>query len=270
MKRPLALAAAVLAFAPAAAPSATGDPLVGLWRYGDGTVHVVRHANGSFTGTVGAPLRFAACPHPAGEAMWRLWGKDGSYSGRQLSFGVRPGCGLRVPLAASIRVGSRALELRVARRQGIRPGPCGSLTDCFRLTRVGAPPAASPAPPPPSRSFELVANGRPASGLPDDPAYTSSSAAGRIALDGTGSFLFFDTYSDRSELVAVRVTGIESSSAGSVTAAVRVSRSTLPGCVAGADGTLQARDEPDRIVLALCGFTRTWTSVASVVLRQAG
>jgi hypothetical protein len=102
VKRVLVLAALVLATAPAAAaPTPPGDPLVGLWRYGDGTVRVVRHANGSFTGTVTAQLRFAACPHPAGEAMWRLWGANGRYSGRQLSFGARPGCGLRVPLAAA-------------------------------------------------------------------------------------------------------------------------------------------------------------------------
>lgn len=270
MKRPLALAAAVLAFAPAAAPSATGDPLVGLWRYGDGTVRVVRHANGSFTGTVGAPLRFAACPHPADEAMWRLWGKEGRYSGRQLSFGARPGCGLRVPLAASIRVGGRALELRVARRQGLQPGACGAFTDCYRLTRVGKAPApAPPASEPPSapKSFDLLANGVPSSGRPQDPSYSSSSAAGRIVLDGTGSFLFFDTYTDRSELVAVRVEAIASAAADRVTARVRVSRSTLPGCKAGATGTLAARDGADRITLAVCGFTRTWTGAASVIVR---
>ena len=270
MKRLLALAAAVLAVAPAAAPSATGDPLVGLWRYGDGTVRVVRQANGSFTGTVGASLRFAACPHPAGEAMWRLWGKDGRYSGRQLSFGARPGCGLRVPLAASIRVSS-ALELRVARRQGLQPGACGGLTDCFRLTRIGkspapAPPAAEP-PAAPKRSFDLIVNGDAATGRPQDPSYSSSAAASRIVLDGTGSFLVFDTYADRSELVAVRVEGIASTAAGRVTARVRVSRSTVPGCETEATGTLAARDGDDRITLAVCGFARTWTDAASVVVR---
>ena len=169
MKRLLALAAVLLATAPAAAtPTASGDPLVGLWRYGDGTVRVVRHANGSFTGTVGAPLRFAACPHHAGEAMWRLWGANGRYSGRQLSFGARPGCGLRVPLAASVRVDGRALELRVARRQGVRPGACGALTDCFALRRVGPlPRPAAPAPAPtPQRAFDLLVDGAPASGRP--------------------------------------------------------------------------------------------------------
>ena len=140
---------ALLAFAfavPAAAPAAPPDPLVGTWRYGDGTVQVVRHANGSFTGTVRSTVRFAACPHLRGEAMWRLWGGEGSYSGRQLSFGPRPGCGWRVPLAASIRVHRTVLELRVARREAIRPGACGALTDCFRLVRVGPPPAPTPAP----------------------------------------------------------------------------------------------------------------------------
>ena len=270
MKRPLALAAVLLAIAPvASAPTAPGDPLVGLWRYGDGTVRVVRHANGSFTGTVGAPLRFAACSHPAGEAMWRLWGSDGRYSGRQLSFGAQPGCGLRVPLAASVRVDGRSLELRVARRQGIRPGPCGSLTDCFRLTRVGAEPTTAPPPAPaPPRAFELMATGRPAAGAPADATYTSSSAAGRVVLDGTGSFLFFDTFESRSELVAVRVTGITASSAGAVTATVRVSRSTRPGCAAGATGTLSARDEPDRIALRVCGLERAWTSTATVAVRH--
>ena len=267
MKRLLALAATVLALAPAAAPSATGEPLVGLWRYGDGTVRVVRHANGSFTGTVGAPVRFAACPHPAGEAMWRLWGTDGRYSGRQLSFGPRAGCGLRVPLAASIRVGDRALELRVARRQGARPGPCGAFTDCFRLTRVGQSPEAAPESADAATSFDLVANGAPSTGRPQDATYSSSSAAGRIVLDGTGSFLFFDTYSDRSELVAVRVAAVASATADRVSARVNVTRSTVRGCAAGATGTLAARAGDDRITLAVCGFRRIWTGAASVAVR---
>ncbi len=42
-----------------------------------------------------------------------------------------------------------------------------------------------------------------------------------------------------------------------------------PGCAAGATGTLQARDEPDRISLTICGFRRVWTDVASVAFRQA-
>lgn len=271
MKRLLGLAALVLASAPAvAAPTATADSLVGTWRYGDGTVRVVRHANGSFTGTVTASLRFAACPHPAGEAMWRLWGGEGRYSGRQLSFGPRPGCGLRVPLAASIRLrDGRTLELRVVRRQGLQPGPCGGVTDCFRLTRVGPAPApASPPPAAPLRAFELAANGRPSSGRPDDPDYSSSSGPGRVVLDGTGSFLVFDTFTDRSELVAVRVTGIAAASAGTVRATVRVSRSTRPGCAAGATGTLRARNEPDRIELAVCGSTRVWTTAATVAVRE--
>lgn len=183
---------------------------------------------------------------------------------------LRRSTGLRVPLAASVRVDGRTLELRVARREGLRPGPCGGLTDCFRLIRVG--PAPAPAPPPapaPRRAFELVANGKPASGRPDDPAYTSSSGAGRVVLDGTGSFLVFDTFANRSELVAVRVTRIESASAGTVRATVRVSRSTRPGCAAGATGTLRARNEPDRIELAVCGGARVWTTTAMVAVRQA-
>lgn len=274
MKWVLALVVAGLAFAPAATPSVAGDPLVGLWRYNDGTVRVVRHANGSFTGTVGVPLRFAACPHRAGEAMWRFWGRDGRYSGRQLSFGARPGCGLRVPLSASVRVDGRVLELRVVRRQGLQPAACGILTDCFRLTRVGAAPApaAPPAqdpPPQPKGSFDLAANGAPSSGRPQDASYTSSSAAGRIVLDGTGSFLFFDTYADRSEIVAVRVESLASATATRVVARVKVSRSTVAGCATGATGTLDARDGTDRISIAVCGFTRTWTGAASVTIRTS-
>lgn len=272
MKRLLALAAVLLATAPAAAtPTASGDPLVGLWRYGDGTVRVVRHANGSFTGTVGAPLRFAACPHHAGEAMWRLWGANGRYSGRQLSFGARPGCGLRVPVAASVRVDGRALELRVARRQGVQPGACGALTDCFELRRVGPlPRPATPAPAPaptPQRAFDLLVDGAPASGRPDDPEYGSSSGAGRVTVPSGGSFLVFDTYAAASRLVAVRVTGVASATATRVVARVAVSRSTIPGCAEGAAGTLDARDGPDRVVLAVCGFTRTWTGNATVIVR---
>lgn len=273
MKRLLALTAAVLAFAPAAAPSATSDPLVGSWRYGDGTVRVVRHANGSFTGTVTSSLRFAACPHPAGEPMWRLWGKEGRYSGRQLSFGPWAGCGLRVPLAASVRVDGRVLELRVARRQGLRPGACGASTDCFRLSRIGAAPApgapaAADPQPKPTISFDLAANGAPSSGRPQDASYSSSSGAGRIVLDGTGSFLFFDTYSNRSEIVAVRVESLASTTPTRVVARVSVSRSTVPGCDAGATGTLTAEDGADRIALAVCGRARTWTDTAAVTIRS--
>lgn len=268
MKRLLALAVLLLVSAPAAAIStANPEPLVGTWRYGDGMVRVVQHANGSFTGVVRAPLRFVACPHRSGETMWRLWGANGRYSGRQLSFGARPGCGLRVPLAASVRVDGRALELRVARRQNVQPGACGALTDCFRLTRVG--PVAQPAAPKrePGRAFDLSVSGAPVSGRPDDADYFSSSGAGRVLVPAGGSFLLFDTYADRSELIAVRVERLASATGTRVVARVKVSRSTVPGCDAGSTGTLDARDGTDRIVLAVCGVTRTWTHAASVTVR---
>lgn len=275
MKRLLALAALLLATLPGAAGSAGTDPLIGTWRYGDGTVRVVRHANGSFTGTVVASLRFAACPHPGGEAMWRLFGSDGRYSGRQLSFGPRPGCGLRLHLAASVRLSGRSLELRVARREGIAPGACGALTDCFRLTRVGAlPPSAEPPPSAAvSTAFDLSAHGAPEVGAPEADDYSASTAAGRILLPATGtaasgSFLFFDTYADRSELVALRVESVVSSAVGRVVVAVRVSRSTRPGCEAGASGRLDVRDGSDRIAVSVCGFTRAWTDSAAVAVRQ--
>jgi hypothetical protein len=275
VKRLLALAALLLAALPGAAGSAGTDPLVGTWRFGDGSIRVVRHANGSFTGTVLSPLRFAACPHPGGEAMWRLFGEDGHYSGRHLSFGPRAGCSLRVHLAASIRVSGRSLELRVARREGIRPGACGALTDCFRLTRVGAAPPRAPEPATPpavSTAFDLSANGAPESGAPGAEDYSASTAAGRILLSGpgaaSGSFLVFDTYADRSELIAVRVERLLSRSAGRVAVAVEVSRATRPGCEAGAAGRLEARDGSDRIALTVCGFARAWTASAAVAVRS--
>lgn len=266
------LAAALLASAPASAtPSATGDPLVGQWRYGDGTVRVVRHGNGSFTGTVVAPLRFAACTHPAGEPMWRLWGGNGRYSGRQLSFGARPGCGLRLPLAASIRVDGRALELRVARRQGVSPGACGGLTDCFRLTRIGPAPAAPAAPPAEDPgSFEIALSGRPSSGAPADPAYTGSSGGGWLGLDGTGNLLLFDSYRIGSRELELDVRKLVGAAGRSATAEVAVRRSTVPGCARGATGVLRVRAEPDRVDLLVCGLARAWTRTAQVTFRQAG
>lgn len=86
--------------------------------------------------------------------------------------------------------------------------------------------------------------------------------------DGSGSFLFFDTYSDRSEIVAVRVESLVSITSSRVVARVSVSRSTVPGCEAGAIGTLTAEDGADRIALAVCGRARTWTDAASVTIRS--
>ena len=281
MKRLLALlvllAALPVAVAATGAPAPAAHPLVGTWRYGDGSVRVVRHANGSYTGTVRSTLRFAACGHPAGERMWTLWGGNGSYSGRQLSFGPRPGCSLRVPLAASIRVSGRALELRVARRQGIRPGACGGLTDCFRLTRVGpAPrPAAPPAPPRPAAPAavaDVSTAGVPAGSAALGEGHSSSSAAGRITVGAevTGSLLLVHTYTSRGDLVALRPSRVLVRRAGVLDLAVAVARSEAAGCAAGSTGTLALRDGgtdgADGVRIRVCGWDLRFANGARVAI----
>jgi hypothetical protein len=109
-------------------------------------------------------------------------------------------------------------------------------------------------PPPPEGAYELVANG------------TSSSASGRLRLDGTGSLLVLEP----DALLAVRVVRLRSQGAGRALADVRVSRSTVAGCAAGATGTLEVRDEPDRIALRVCGLSRAWTAAATVAFRPRG
>lgn len=82
--RPLAclLPAAVL-LAIGAPPAGAAADIEAVWSFDGGEVAVEARGDGSFTGTVIRPTRFAECVHPTGELMWdgvRPQG-DGSYWG---------------------------------------------------------------------------------------------------------------------------------------------------------------------------------------------
>lgn len=58
-------------------------PIVGVWSFSGGKVAIQAQADGTFTGTVVAPTKFAECTHPVGEQMWTQITPqaDGSYWG---------------------------------------------------------------------------------------------------------------------------------------------------------------------------------------------
>jgi hypothetical protein len=54
----------------ATAHAETPGVIGGVWSFNGGRVAIQRQADGSWTGTVVAPTRFAECSHPVGEVMW--------------------------------------------------------------------------------------------------------------------------------------------------------------------------------------------------------
>lgn len=58
-------------------------PIEGIWSFNGGKVGIQAQPNGTFTGTVVAPTKFAECVHPVGELIWTNMTKqpDGSYWG---------------------------------------------------------------------------------------------------------------------------------------------------------------------------------------------
>jgi hypothetical protein len=56
------------------------DPMIGYWNYGGGVVQVTGSGS-SLTGTVVKATTFSSCPHPVGEAMWKLTRSASGYTG---------------------------------------------------------------------------------------------------------------------------------------------------------------------------------------------
>jgi hypothetical protein len=82
--RMLGLALAVATLLAAASAGATAQtapvPLEGVWSFNGGKVAIQRAPDGSYTGTVVAPTKFAECSHPVGEAMWTQMRQEASGS----------------------------------------------------------------------------------------------------------------------------------------------------------------------------------------------
>lgn len=267
---------------PMSAVTVERDPLEGTWRFNGGTIVVVTRVNGSFRATVRAETTFLHCPHREGEQIWRIWGRDGSYSGLHLGFGARPGCALRYWLPASWRLEGDVLELRVARRTDLRPGPCGLRfsTECYTLRRVGSPARAER----PSRtrrvatSFVIDLNGRPARGAARlGPTYDSSNAGGRVTIvegangappRASGSVVLVHQQLDGDDaLLALQVTRVTGDApARAFAVEVKVSESVRSPCKVGSKGRMLA-DSAGTLTLSLCGvrlvFPRAVTRTAA-------
>jgi hypothetical protein len=66
-----------------ATPAAAASSIEGVWSFKGGAVDIQAETNGTLTGVVTSPTKFASCVHPLGEHMWtgmRLQ-PDGSYWG---------------------------------------------------------------------------------------------------------------------------------------------------------------------------------------------
>jgi hypothetical protein len=86
------VAALLIGSAPATAASAPS--IEGVWSFTGGEVAIQRQPDGSFTGTVVQPTRFAECSHPIGETMWTAMHAqpDGSFWGLHEWFFENAGC----------------------------------------------------------------------------------------------------------------------------------------------------------------------------------
>jgi hypothetical protein len=77
------------------AASATADsPLEGIWSFNGGLVAIQSNGDGTLTGTVVSPTKFAECEHQIGEPMWTgiTPQPDGSYWGLHQWFYGGSGC----------------------------------------------------------------------------------------------------------------------------------------------------------------------------------
>lgn len=85
--------AAILLVAGAGSASAEA-PIVGVWSFSGGKVAIQAQSDGTFTGTVVAPTKFAECTHPVGEQMWTQITPqaDGSYWGSHQWFFATAEC----------------------------------------------------------------------------------------------------------------------------------------------------------------------------------
>jgi hypothetical protein len=53
-----------------AAPASASAPIEGVWSFNGGEVAIAPQGDGTLTGTVVAPTKFAQCVHPVGEHVW--------------------------------------------------------------------------------------------------------------------------------------------------------------------------------------------------------
>lgn len=83
---------AVLAVA--AASAAADSPLEGIWSFNGGRIAIQSNRDGTLTGTVVSPTKFAECQHEVGERMWTdiTLQPDGSYRGFHQWFYDGSGC----------------------------------------------------------------------------------------------------------------------------------------------------------------------------------
>ncbi len=83
-----------------ASASASAGQIEGVWSFNGGKVAIERQADGTLTGTVVEPTRFAECSHPIGQPMWTdmQLQPDGSYWGYHAWFFENSGCMLNPTL----------------------------------------------------------------------------------------------------------------------------------------------------------------------------
>lgn len=84
----------VVALAVAAASAAADSPLEGVWSFNGGRVAIQPDGDGTLTGIVISPTKFAECQHEVGERMWTdiTPQPDGSYWGLHQWFYAESGC----------------------------------------------------------------------------------------------------------------------------------------------------------------------------------
>lgn len=138
----------------AAASAAADSPLEGVWSFNGGRVAIQSNGDGTLTGTVLSPTRFAECQHEVGERMWTdiTPQPDGSYWGLHQWFYAESGCKRNPTLGASawrvLSAGSGKL-LQVCLSEPGEPQPqipaegriAGS--NCFNSALVSALPGAT-------------------------------------------------------------------------------------------------------------------------------
>jgi hypothetical protein len=93
----------VVVLAAVAASAAAESPLEGIWSFDGGRVAIQASADGTMTGTVVSPTKFAECEHKVGEKMWTdiVAQADGSYWGLHQWFFDDSGCTANPTLGAT-------------------------------------------------------------------------------------------------------------------------------------------------------------------------
>jgi hypothetical protein len=94
LRAPAAFALCALALCLGSASAQADAEIERVWSFNGGAVDVVAQSNGTLTGIVTAPTKFASCVHSVGEQMWtemRLQ-PDGSYWGLHHWFFEAPAC----------------------------------------------------------------------------------------------------------------------------------------------------------------------------------